>query len=132
MKIIETAIEGVVIIEPRLFKDERGYFSNLSHKESLKKKFVKYLLYKTMRVNLLMEYYADSIFRNHHTHKASLFVSLKVLYLMLPLISAKALPLLETCCSRINRRKPSSAFHTSWVCAWFQCTVTRSYLSIQM
>ncbi len=26
MKIIETAIEGVVIIEPRLFKDERGYF----------------------------------------------------------------------------------------------------------
>ena len=26
MKIIETTIEGVVIIEPRLFKDERGYF----------------------------------------------------------------------------------------------------------
>lgn len=26
MKIIETAIKGVVIIEPRLFKDERGYF----------------------------------------------------------------------------------------------------------
>ena len=26
MKIIETEIEGVVIIEPRLFKDERGYF----------------------------------------------------------------------------------------------------------
>lgn len=26
MKIIETAIEDVVIIEPRLFKDERGYF----------------------------------------------------------------------------------------------------------
>ena len=25
MKIIETAIEDVVIIEPRLFKDERGY-----------------------------------------------------------------------------------------------------------
>ena len=26
MNIIKTAIEGVVIIEPRLFKDERGYF----------------------------------------------------------------------------------------------------------
>ena len=26
MEIIRTAIEGVVIIEPRLFKDERGYF----------------------------------------------------------------------------------------------------------
>lgn len=95
MKIIETAIEGVVIIEPRLFKDERGYFFESFSQREFEKKFVKYLLYKTMRVNLLMEYYADSIFRNHHTHKASLFVSLKVLYLMLPLISAKALPLLE-------------------------------------
>lgn len=26
MKVIETEIEGVVIIEPRLFEDERGYF----------------------------------------------------------------------------------------------------------
>lgn len=26
MEVIKTAIEGVVIIEPRLFKDERGYF----------------------------------------------------------------------------------------------------------
>ena len=26
MNIIKTSIEGVVIIEPRLFKDERGYF----------------------------------------------------------------------------------------------------------
>lgn len=26
MKVIKTAIEGVVIIEPHLFKDERGYF----------------------------------------------------------------------------------------------------------
>ena len=26
MNIIETNIEGVIIIEPRLFEDERGYF----------------------------------------------------------------------------------------------------------
>ena len=26
MKIIPTKIEGVVIIEPRLFQDDRGYF----------------------------------------------------------------------------------------------------------
>lgn len=26
MEVIKTAIEGVVVIEPRLFKDERGYF----------------------------------------------------------------------------------------------------------
>lgn len=26
MKVIQTAIPGVVIIEPRIFNDERGYF----------------------------------------------------------------------------------------------------------
>lgn len=26
MNIIKTSIEGLVIIEPRLFKDDRGYF----------------------------------------------------------------------------------------------------------
>ena len=26
MEVIKTAIEGVFIIEPRLFKDDRGYF----------------------------------------------------------------------------------------------------------
>lgn len=26
MEVIQTAIEGVVIIEPRLFNDARGYF----------------------------------------------------------------------------------------------------------
>lgn len=34
MDIIKTAIDGVVIIEPRLFKDERGYFfESFSQKE---------------------------------------------------------------------------------------------------
>ena len=47
MKIIETAIEGVVIIEPRLFKDERGYFfesfSQREFEEKIRKiSFVQY------------------------------------------------------------------------------------------
>ena len=34
MEVIKTAIEGVVIIEPRIFKDERGYFfESFSQKE---------------------------------------------------------------------------------------------------
>lgn len=37
MKIINTSITGVIIIEPRLFSDERGYFLNLSIKRNLKK-----------------------------------------------------------------------------------------------
>lgn len=34
MEVIKTAIEGVVVIEPRIFKDERGYFfESFSQKE---------------------------------------------------------------------------------------------------
>lgn len=41
MKIIETAIEGVVIIEPRLFKDERGYFFESFSQRELEEKIRK-------------------------------------------------------------------------------------------
>lgn len=55
MNIIETNIEGVIIIEPRLFEDERGYFLNLLIKRNFKKKYVKPHLYRIMKVNLVME-----------------------------------------------------------------------------
>ena len=34
MEVINTEIEGVVIIEPRLFKDERGYFFESFYKKN--------------------------------------------------------------------------------------------------
>ena len=38
MEVIKTNIDGVVIIEPRIFKDERGYFSeSFSQRESNEK-----------------------------------------------------------------------------------------------
>jgi len=38
MEIIETSIEGLVILQPKIFKDERGYFME-SFKESFFKKY---------------------------------------------------------------------------------------------
>lgn len=38
MEVIKTDIEGVVIIEPRIFKDARGYFFESFHNESLTKR----------------------------------------------------------------------------------------------
>lgn len=38
MNIIKTYIEGVVIIEPRLFKDDRGYFFESFNQEEFQKK----------------------------------------------------------------------------------------------
>lgn len=65
MNIIKTAIEGLVIIEPRLFQDDRGYFLNLSIKKSLKRKYVKLLLFRIMNLNQLMVLFVVFISKSH-------------------------------------------------------------------
>lgn len=41
MNIIKTAIEGLVIIEPRLFQDDRGYFFESFNQEEFETKVCK-------------------------------------------------------------------------------------------
>lgn len=55
MNIINTAIDGVVIIEPRLFRDARGYFSSPGTRMNSMKRFGLLNSVRTMRVCLLME-----------------------------------------------------------------------------
>lgn len=71
MEVIKTPIEGVVIIEPRLFNDGRGYFLNHSHNGILNSKCVPSTLFKTMKANRATEYYVDFISRNHPLPKAN-------------------------------------------------------------
>ena len=56
MEVIKTNIEGVVIIEPRIFKDDRGYFFESFSQREFEEKVVKRLLFKIMKVSLAMEY----------------------------------------------------------------------------
>ena len=129
MKIIETAIEGVVIIEPRLFKDERGYFFESFSQREFEEKIRK--------ISFVQDNESKSsygVLRGLHFQKPP-YAQSKLVRVIKGAVLDVAVDIRnfwKTCCSRINRRKSSSAFHTSWVCAWFQCTVTRSYLSIQM
>ena len=51
MKCINTPIEGLLIIEPTVFIDDRGCFLETYNKKSLRKPLAKYLLYKTMKLN---------------------------------------------------------------------------------
>lgn len=67
MNIIETPIPGVVIIEPHLFLDARGYFTSVSSK----RKSVKQPLYRTTRANLRMALFVVCTFRNHLLHRAN-------------------------------------------------------------
>lgn len=41
MEVIKTAIEGLVIIEPRLFKDDRGYFFESFNQKEFEEKVCK-------------------------------------------------------------------------------------------
>lgn len=64
MEVLRTCIEGAIIIEPRLFKDGRGYFLSPLIRESLKKKSVKRHLCKIMNLNHLTVSFVVYIFRN--------------------------------------------------------------------
>lgn len=92
MEVIQTAIEGVVIIEPRLFNDARGYFFESFSQRDFDR------LVRT--VHFVQDNESKSSygvlrglhFQNRHTHKASWYASSKVPYWMWPWISAKARP----------------------------------------
>ena len=90
MEVIQTAIEGVVIIEPRLFNDARGYFFESFSQRDFDR------LVRTVHFvqdnESKSSYCAVFIFKNRHTHKASWYASSKVPYWMWPWISAKARP----------------------------------------
>gem|GEM_PF-5243907 len=83
MEVIQTAIEGVVIIEPRLFNDARGYFFESFSQRDFDR------LVRT--VHFVQDNESKSSY-GRHTHKASWYASSKVPYWMWPWISAKARP----------------------------------------
>ena len=60
MNYIQTEIDGVWIIEPRVFNDARGYFMEA---------------YRTTSLNLLSVYYADCIIRKANTVRPNWYVS---------------------------------------------------------
>ena len=62
MNIIKTEIESVVIIEPRLFKDDRGYFFESFNQKEFEEKVCDTTF---VQDNESMELFAVFIFKNH-------------------------------------------------------------------
>ena len=48
MNIVQTGIPGLVVIKPRVFEDDRGYFSKLFSRRDTAKQELKEHLYKIM------------------------------------------------------------------------------------
>jgi len=55
MNITHTNIPEVLIIEPRLFKDDRGYFFESFNQKEFNEKVRSIFFYKTMKVNPVTE-----------------------------------------------------------------------------
>jgi dTDP-4-dehydrorhamnose 3,5-epimerase len=55
MEVIKTEIEGVVIIEPRIFRDERGYFFESFSQREFNEKVRPVILYRTMNRCIALE-----------------------------------------------------------------------------
>lgn len=62
MNVIKTAIDGVVILEPRIFKDDRGYFFESFNQREFEEKYARLHLSKIMKVNRVMVYFVVYIF----------------------------------------------------------------------
>ena len=74
MNVIKTAINGVVIIEPRIFEDSRGYFfESFSQREFEEKVGGGKFLSRTMRVSIRMVSCEVCISNAHRLPKANLF-----------------------------------------------------------
>lgn len=71
MNIIKTAIEGLVILEPQLFKDDRGYFFESFNQREFEEKSVKLLLYRIMNLSQTMALFVVYIFRTPLLPRAS-------------------------------------------------------------
>ena len=62
MNVIKTAIDGVVILEPRIFKDDRGYFFESFNQREFEEKVCKTTFVQDNESNRVMVYSVVYIF----------------------------------------------------------------------
>ena len=115
MKIIKTDIEGVVIIEPRLFKDDRGYFFESFSQSEFDE--------KVRKVNFVQDNESKSsygVLRGLHFQKPPHAQSKLVRVIKGAVLDVANIWTICSC--RTDRRQSSSIFHPSWICSWLQCS----------
>ncbi len=71
MNVIKTAIEGVVIIEPRIFEDARGYFFESFSQREFDEKVAPVNFVQDNESKYHTGYFVDFISKNRRMPKAS-------------------------------------------------------------
>lgn len=75
MNYIQTEIDGVWIIEPKVFNDARGYFMEAFKEEEFRANIGDVHLYRTTNQNPLSAYCAGCIIRKANTARRNWYVS---------------------------------------------------------
>ena len=107
MNYIQTEIDGVWLIEPRVFSDERGYFM-----EAYKKEEFDANLYRTTSRNHLLVYCVDCTIKKENIVRRNWFVFLKEKCWTLPLICVSHRLRLEStsACCLVRKTRDNFSF----------------------
>ena len=118
MEVIKTAIEGVVIIEPRIFKDARGYFFESFSQREFEEKVGKI---NFVQDNESMSSYG--VMRGLHFQRPPYTQSKLV----------RCVRGLRTACGcRADRRQSPAVLHSAGLCPRFCGTERNSHLPVQV
>ena len=119
MEVIKTAIDGVLILEPRIFKDARGYFF-----ESFSSREFEEKVCKTTFVQDNESFSGYGVVRGLHFQKPP-FTQSKIVRVIKGSCTGcgsgypQRFSNIRTACgSGINRRKPSAVIYTKRICSW--------------
>ena len=132
MEVIQTNIEGVVIIEPRLFKDDRGYFFESYSERDFNR--------QVGEIHFVQDNESKSsygVMRGLHFQRPPFTQSKLVRCVKGAVLDGSRHPqrqsYLRTACSRrINRRQSPSILYPERIRSWICCTESGSHLPVQM
>ena len=106
MQVIQTDIEGVVIIEPKIFNDPRGYF------------------FESFSERIFSEHVKKTTFVQDNESKSSYGVLRGLHFQKPPFTQSKLVRCIKGCVLPI--------ICTKRICPWVQCTEPGSHIPIQM
>ena len=138
MNIIKTSIDGVLILEPRLFRDARGYFFESFSEREFEEKVAPILGHSVhfCQDNESMSSYG--VMRGLHFQRppytqSKLVRCVKGRVLDVAVDIRKGLPYLwQACGCRTDRRQSSPVLHFKGLCPWFRSPLRNSSLPIQV
>lgn len=120
MKVLKTSIKGVVIIEPDLFKDSRGYFFESFNQKEFKEKVCETLFVQDNESKSCFGVLRGLHFQKPPFAQSKLVRVVKGAVLDIAVDIRKGSPTFgQHVAVELTEDNRCHFFHTSWLCSWF-------------